>query len=195
MTDEVKNMWDVILNLAAMVGAVIGFVLGLRQWQRGQAWQRADKLDGFIEKFETDELLRLAAVVLDWTDRKIKYRERTLTVLNNEALMALRDHRSMETPEFPGEQATLRDAYDTLLAFLVRLELSISNGLIDAVPAKAYFAYWLERLVSFDRHPDKDGKILDGRSPETMVSGYIKAYSDLDAIRRLCLKFGVKENL
>lgn len=91
-------------------------------------------------------------------------------------------------------QPQLRDAYDALLAFFLRLELSISSGLIDADSTEAYFGYWLERFLEFDRHPDKDGKILHGVTPKAMVAGYIKLYSDPCSIKRLCQHFGMKHD-
>ena len=205
MSDEVKHVWDVVLTIVTMSGAAIAFCFGLVQWRRGQAWQRAEKLDRFIEKFESDELLKLGAAILDWTDRRISLRGGDLTVKNKEALLALRDHRTIKKqsadtdtavdddgPMFPGEQAKLRDAYDALLSFFERLELSISTELIDSDPARAYFSYWLERLVTFDRHRDDDGSILAGKTPAEMVAIYIKTYSDPHCIKRLCERFGIK---
>jgi hypothetical protein len=67
-------------------------------------------------------------------------------------------------PEFEGEQATLRDAYDALLAFFIRLELALTTGLVDAAPARQYFGYWLIHFLSFDRHPP------DNRSVEEQTA-------------------------
>ena len=52
-----------------MVGAGVAFGFALYQWKRSQAWQRAEQLNKFCDKFESDELLRLAAVVIDWSIR------------------------------------------------------------------------------------------------------------------------------
>ena len=190
-----KDQWDVLLGGITILGAAVAFWFGLHQWRRGQAWQRADKLDDFITKFESDDLLRLGATVLDWSKRMTTYQGHQFLLLNEDALLALRDHATItERPMFPGGQAQLRDAYDALLAFFQRLELSIANGLIEADSTKAYFAYWLERLLKFDRHPDKHG-VLKGVSPEAMVAGYIKLYGDPESIKRLCRCFKLKHNL
>lgn len=193
MDNMTKNLWDVILNIVTLVAAAVAFGFGLYQWRRSQAWQRAEKFDKLVEKFETDELLRLATVIIDWSERKVRFRNRDLTVLNDEALLALRDHQAIEVlPKFPGEQATLRDAYDALLAFFNRLDVAISTGLIDAKPARDYFGYWLERLLKFDRHPDVDN-VLGGKTPKAMVAGYIKVYADPKSIDSLRKHFGMAD--
>jgi hypothetical protein len=196
MTEDIKRLWDVVLSVVTITGGIVGFCVGLQQWRRGQAWERANKLDDFIEKFETDDLLRYGATALDWTKREVTFRGRTVVISNSDVLLSLRDYRTItERPMFPGEQATMRDAYDALMTFFQRLELSIATGLIDAHHAKAYFAYWLERLVTLDRHPDTGSKILNGVSPETMICNYIKMYGDPDSIKRLCQTFEVRNSL
>jgi hypothetical protein len=185
MCNDVKNLWDVILHGITIVSAAVAFGFGLYQWRRGQAWQRAEQMDKFVQQFEKDELLQLAATIVDWERRTVKFRDKELTVTNTDALLALRNHKDMgEKPEFGGEQATLRDAYDALLAFFARLELGLSTKLIDVAPAKQYFDYWLQHFLSFDQHPDKK-KLLRGKSPQEMVAGYIKAYGDPESIQRL----------
>ena len=191
MSPEEKADWDVILTLITMAGAIVAFILGWMQWRRGQAWQRAEQLDKFVVKFESDELLKLASVVLDWTDRTVTFREKAFNVRNWEVLSALRDHQLIEDQnKFPGEQPVLRDAYDALLAFFNRLELGISTGLIDSKPAKAYFRYWLRRLVEFDRH-HADPKVLDGENPAKLVAAYICVYGDARSIKKLCKAFKI----
>lgn len=192
MTDETKNLWDVVLNMVTMVGAAVAFGFGLQQWRKGQAWQRADKLDKFIEKFEADPLLRLAATILDWKERNdITFGGEKIDIRNNDVLLALRDHHTIaQRPMFSDEQAKFRDAYDALLAFLNRLELSITTDLIDPEPTRAYFAYWLERLLEFNRHPDRE-KVLGDFTPSLAVVQYIKVYGDVKSVIRLCEHFKI----
>ena len=191
MTDETKNLWDFILSVVTLGGAAVAFVISLHQWRRSQAWQRAEQLDKFVQKFETDELLHLAALIIDWTDRETTFRGRQLTVTNDDVLLSLRDHGTVkERPMFSGEQGTFRDAYDALLSFFNRLEVAISSGLIDAEPARAYFAYWLDHLLRFDKHPDRAG-VLKGATVETTVAVYIETYGDLESVKRLCEHFRV----
>jgi hypothetical protein len=172
----------------------VAFWFGLKQWQRGQDWQRAEQMDKFVQQFENVELLQLAATIVDWTRRTVKFREKEFTVTNTDALLALRDHRKMQEPKFEGEQDTLRDAYDALLSFFARLELALSTKLIDVAPAKQYFRYWLEHFLAFDKHPDEK-KLLQGKSPPEMVKNYIEAYGDIESMRRLCEVFDVTGRL
>jgi len=192
MTDCTKNVVDVVITLLAMIGTVIAFIHTLRQWSASQRWRRMEKLDQLIEYFERDPLLRVARTSVDWTARKIKHDGRYLTITNTDALLALRDHRHLlEGGEFEGEQATIRDGYDALLSFLARLEVALTGGLIDRDPAGVYFSYWLERFLTMDRHKDKDGSILEGKSPSQMAREYISMYGDMKSVERLCVQLGL----
>jgi hypothetical protein len=143
-------------------------------------------LDEFVERWETNPLLRLAATVIDWTDRRVEFSGRPVILRNDEILLALRDHEKLPAPpHFPGEQPLLRDVYDMTLQFFGRLELAISSGLIDAKPAQQYFGYWLEHLLLFDKHPDNNNVLEAHATPREMVAGYIEKYGDRDSITRL----------
>ena len=193
MEDEIKNVWDVIINLLTLGGAGVAFYFSLHQWKCGQALQKAAKLDDFIAKFESDELLRLAATILDWRERTITCRGREVKVCSKEVLLALRIHTEIkESPQFPGDRMIFRDAYDALLNFLQRLEIAIAGSLVDPVHARKCFGYWLERLLKFERHKDDpNDPFLDGREPTKMVRDYIRAYGDPESFRRLCEEFGM----
>ncbi len=191
MDDQTKNLWDVILNSLALLAAGVAFVFGLLQWRQSQKWQRSEQLDKFVEKFETDELLRLAALIVDWTNRETTFRNRQIVITNTDVLLALRSHEVIKTsPMFPGEQATIRDAYDALLTFFNRLELAIATGLIDAEPTKAYFRYWLDHFLRFTRHEDRQN-VLAAITPQQMVLRYIQTYGDIESVRRLSKAFDI----
>src|ERR1043165_7735341 len=105
MPEHTKALWDVVLAIITITGGAIGFCFGLQQWRRGQAWQRANKLDDLVEKFETDDLLRFGATALDWTKREVTFRGRAVVISNSDVLLSLRDYRTItERPMFPGEQ-------------------------------------------------------------------------------------------
>lgn len=192
MTEDFKNLWDVVLGIATVLGAAIAFGFSLHQWRRGQAWQQAQKMDDFVREFESSDLLCLVKLIIDWTRRQdVPFRDRKLVITNSDSLLALRVHTEMgQTPKFDGEQALFRDAYDALLSFFSRLELAITTDLIKREPAKRYFAYWLQHFLIFDKHPDEK-QLLQSQSPEQMVVRYIKAYGDSSSIARLCQLFNL----
>jgi len=133
----------------------------------------------------------LANIALDWSDRDVTFKDRQLTVSNDEVRLALHDHRMIKDKRmFPVEQATLRDSYDAQQSFFNRIESSLSTKLIDVVPTEAYFAYWIERLVRFDRH-NNDSGIMGTAKPAELVAAYIKVYGDQASITNLCKQFDV----
>ena len=187
MTDDTKNIMDVILTIVGMIGAATVFFHTLREWQESQRWKRAEQLDKFVERFDHDEQLRLACVILDWSDRRITYKNRDLTLTNNDVLLALRIHTDIDADadcKFPGEQPTIRDAFDAVLAFFARLELALTFKLIDLEPAKRHFDYWLQRLLTMDQHSDPT-RVLGEHSPEAMMRRYINKYGSEDSVERL----------
>jgi hypothetical protein len=190
MDDNTKNLVDVFLTIIAMVGAIVGFMKALYEWRVSQRWKRSEYLDKFVDRFESDELLRFASVVLDWTSRTTTYKNRTVTIGNDDVILALRDHREMGGQSYGGEQSLVRDAYDALPSFFCRLDLAIDSGLIDAEPTRDYFKYWVDRFITMDRHPNQD-KVLDGKDPRNLAAGYVNAYSSGHAIARLCDRFGL----
>lgn len=185
MDDQTKNLADVVLIIAGMVGALIAFINTIREWRHSQRWKRAEQLDRLVEQFERDDLLRFGCVVLDWTVRTTQFKGREVRVTNDDALLALRFHGNLKDDEkFSGEQPTIRDAYDALLTFLSRLELAITTGLVDRAPACLYFKYWVERLIKMDAHPDEND-VLGDCAPSAMVEEYIERYGDKESIQRL----------
>jgi len=195
MTESSKHLWDVALDLLTLAGGALAFWLGLRQWAVSQQWQRAEQLDKFVTEFESNDKLLLAATLLDWTDRKTQYGKQKLTIRNAEVLLALRPHTEMKPDDedegnYTGNQPLLRDAYDALLSFFVRLELALEGGLVDARAAGKYFRYWLERWMTMDRHGD-DERVLKGRSPAEMAAAYTRAYGDPESLLSLGRRLGV----
>ena len=194
MEDEIKNVWEVIINVLTLGGAGVAFYFSLHQWKCGQALHKAAKLDDFIAKFESDELLRLAATILDWRERTIMCGQREVKVCSKEVLLALRLHRNIpERPMFPGDRMLFRDAYDALLSFFQRLEIAISGNLVDAKHARKCFQYWLDRTLKFERHKDDPGApFLNGAKPAELMVAYIHEYGDMESFRRLCEAFGMR---
>jgi hypothetical protein len=53
-----------------MTGTLVAFIHTLQTWHESQHWRCAERLDKFIERFESDELLKPTCLMLDWTFRK-----------------------------------------------------------------------------------------------------------------------------
>ncbi|HMF41981.1 MAG TPA: hypothetical protein VKQ32_15005 [Polyangia bacterium] len=174
MDEATKRVLDVIATYAALLGASVGFFYTILTWRRGQAWQRADKLDKLIESFESSDLLQFACVLLDWTWRTTTFRGRTIVFTSDDVIAALRtatDFGSAEKMNFPDDQPVMREAFDAFLSFLCRLEVALRNDLIPEDATKSHFSYWVERFTWMDRH-DHDGT---GKGARAALK-YVKAY-------------------
>jgi hypothetical protein len=193
MSDETKNLVDVVLTLLGAIGAAIAFIHTLRTWKESQRWQRADKLDKLIETFENESLLRLACLVVDWTYRKADVDGKAFSFTNEDVLLSLRLYGDEpgQTRKFSPTQARIRDAWDALLTFFSRLDAALDAGLIDRAPAQRYFVYWLEVMLTMKHHPDET-RVLGGQSPDQAVAGYIRQYGNPRAIENLASTMGLE---
>ena len=177
--------------VCGVIGGIVLFGFALHQWRDSLQWRRAEKLDAIIRDFDSVPLLLLGRTIVDWTARTVTYEDRDVTITNVDALLALRDHRSLdEGTKFPGQQPLIRDALDRLLSFFEQLNLAIATRLVDRQHAKRFFAYWVAKLVTFDQHPiEGNGTPVvppEEGSPEARMARYIKAYANIDAIIELC---------
>jgi hypothetical protein len=191
MPDETKNLVDVILALAGGVGALVAFIHTLRTWKEGQRWQRAEKLDKLIEFFETEPLLKRACLVFDWTFRKTSLDEKEFSFTNKDALLALKLYGDPpgRANSFTTTQANIRDAYDALFTFFSRLETALEAGLVESIPTRRYFVYWVNLVLTMKHHRDQDG-VLD-KEPSVAVAEYIREYANPRAIASLASRMGI----
>ncbi len=56
-----------------MISAIIAFLFGVRQYQKGQKWQKAQILLSLIDSFERDKRIESACQMLDWDERKVAF--------------------------------------------------------------------------------------------------------------------------
>lgn len=194
MTDETKNIFDVILTFLTIVLGYLGFRHTISTWKEGQKWQRSQKLDDIINEFENNDLLKLQTVILDWTEREITFKDEAFKYSNDDVLIALTvvDY-SKQLPGFSKTQSTIRDCYDAFASFLLRLNTALNSHLIDVKPTASYFRYWLERFLIMDYHPDLNN-ILKDKTPSCAVQYYLKAYSDAESIGELVQIFDLKKS-
>jgi len=188
MKPEEKASFDAVWSVVGTVGAILAFVWAILQWRVSQKWKRAEQLDKFVELFEKDELLTVGRTIVDWTARKIMFRGEEVKIMSEDVLLALRLHESMGSNcIFPHPQPLIRDAYDTWLNFFQRLELAISSGLIERLPTKQYFGYWVNQFVTMAAHPGA----TNTESPKQLVRQYVDTYGDAQSLARLCQHFGI----
>lgn len=190
---------ELTIQAVALVGGGVASGLALYQWRVGQRWQRAEQLDKFIERFETEPRLRLGSAVLDWTFRRVQHGDSTVSFKNEDVLLALRDHVADRVARFSTVQALIRDALDAVLTMFTRLEAAMSSGLLEARHARRYFRYWLERFIKMDMHPLPNDLVarrdladaIGDRGPEDMASTFMVAYAELSVIENLCRQLEV----
>lgn len=194
--------FDEYMKLVGLAGAIILFAWGLYQWRDGQQWKRADKLDGFITDFDSNELLVLGRMILDWTRREVTYKERTVTISNTDVILALRLHSNLPQDntddtvgKYTGEQPLIRDALDALLGFFDRLYIAIDTGLIDKNHARSFFRYWVERLVYLDSHAlEKETQTTVGAQGTlpARIAAYVGEYGNIAMTDGLCTYLDVE---
>jgi hypothetical protein len=175
---------DTVLKIIGIFGAGLGFWWGVREWREGQRWKRAERRDTLIAEFEKTPLVRLGAKIIDWRAATVELGERKVVYGSESVRAALRVHWGVAGDvAYPPPQDDLRDAFDALLTFFVKLEHEISTGLVENGPTLQYFAYWLCRLEMMSEHAlDGEG---DASAAAAAMRAYEEAYSDAAAIRRL----------
>lgn len=201
MSDETKNVLDVLLTCIGMIGVVVGFFCARAEWRVSQWWRRSEELNRMVELFESDARLGLATTVIDYTDGMVEYRGRQITFSNDEALLALRYHGDLPRGvRYSPNEGDIRVAYDAFLTFCKRLSLSIEAGRIEVEPAKLYFKYWLKLFLTMSRHTDDKGLLMNPQnvtrtgSPRDVAWRYVEMYGEpegKDAIENLCQRLGV----
>jgi hypothetical protein len=190
MDDAAKNRFDAVITVIGLVGAVVGGGWALYQWNRDQAWKRAEKTDELIALFDHDERLQLAVAALDYSQRFVRYEGRSLKVERADVEMALATCEGAEKLSFSPTQVRVRDALDALLAFFSRVESARASALLDEPAARTYFAYYLDLLLTLRGHVADEPQAR--REGSLMVTKYVAAYGDLEGLRHLAHAWGMK---
>jgi hypothetical protein len=182
----VTDWIDVGVKILGLAGGGLASWWGLRQWNEGQRWKKAERLDKLIAEFETSPTLRFATKVLDWEELRVQVTPGDVVKFTSEEIReALRIHWDfVESPNYPPPQDRIREALDALLAFFARLDREIKTHLIEAGAAFQHFGYWLYRLYNMREHAEV-------RNPEDaalvamLTRRYETAYGDPDAMTSL----------
>ena len=175
---------DVILKALGLVGGAIAFTVGLHQYERGQAWQRATVVLALIDTFEKDDMIEAAQAMLDMDSVSIQHRED-----DSQEILEFRFENSMLAPAlrvvvmdrvcegqqragdecFTPEQDFIRQAFTGFLDFFERLASLEKAGLVESSDL-SYFNYWLELLRDAERYK-KDAAI------QLAIDDYIDYYN------------------
>jgi hypothetical protein len=159
------------LGLIVALGATWAFIVGLRQYERGQRWQKAQVLLTLIESFDSDPLIKAARQMLDWNSRNIVIDGLVISYLDSKLASALRVWGRGDNPfsDFTPEEGKIRDAFDALFDFFEKLNSLVQSRLIPFSDL-TYFFYWLRRLAYasyYKNAPDVSG----------VFEAYVTAYS------------------
>lgn len=171
---------DLALKVVAAFSAAIAFIIGLRQYIRGQHWQKAQVLLTLMDSFETDKQIEAACAMLDWDEREVTVGEdRTIKFRNEMLVSALRvpimdiassDRLGSSEEEivFTNEESMIRDAFDAFFDFFDKLYAFQRSELLTFTDY-TYFYYWFEliRVV---------GNYKQNQKIQTALDKYIIAY-------------------
>jgi hypothetical protein len=142
---------EFLLKLAAGAGAVVAYVVGLKQYRKSQSWQKATFLATIINEFENNSKILAVKCMLDWDDGKIELEPAVWFDFENETFCsALRAPTSGEEVAFSAAEDGIRNALDVFFDFFEKVESYVSIGLLKFNDLK-YFYYWFEALRSMDK--------------------------------------------
>jgi hypothetical protein len=155
---------DFYLKLLAGLGAVLAFVVSLRQYRLTQLWKRKEFLGAEVNQFLRDPAVRNALLMVDWGSRRIPFdpavgRECWPKVTRSIQVEALEPHAlrtpqkstdSLEPRRFSPLEAQIRDTYDALLDGLERFAAFADSGLYDPPELEPYLRYWIRQITSND---------------------------------------------
>jgi len=178
---------DQLIALTGLLGALVAFLVGLRQYRRAQAWKRAEWVAAEVASFLSTPDVVNALAMIDWWGRYILLfplhpdPEQRQVKVDDPLVTAALVHHS-KSAGFNRAQARIRDCFDCLLDGLERFENFIEVGLIDVEDVRPYLSYWIERISG--RHPDsRDQARLQ------QLWCYVDAY-EFKGVQRLVARFG-----
>jgi hypothetical protein len=165
MMKDTKDLWDLILKIIAMVGAIAAFWVGIYQWRRGQAWQRAAKgrelVDDLLKSNDSDEEYYAwdAMKMLDYQDARSAFLTKPISLENtakpvlkegfpvNRAVIerALKSDRNDETDR---ELLYVRECFDELYFKLGQLQDAIDNDLVELAHVSSPAEYYVGLMAN-----------------------------------------------
>ena len=137
---------DNVLKALALAGAVGAFVVSLLQYRKTQQWKRAEWVAQEMKTFLAEPMVQAALQMTDYPDRRIllfphqeKVEDRYVDVTDDLVKEALRPYD--ERKPFSKIDVTIRDAFDSFLDGLERLNSYVGTRLIVDDDVRPYLAY------------------------------------------------------
>lgn len=196
--------------------AVLGGIFAVFQYWRNSERARSIAAAEEIERFSSDDAVKLAFMVIDWHDCYISYvdvagRRHGIRFALQDFVLSLRPHvtRRSEVPgylqsidkfhidmqskgvdvdyTFSQVEKYVRDSFDIFLTRLERIDTLISSGVISERDFGEYFSYWLQVIGG---PASNDGPLVHvvGKKRAALVE-YIKCYQ-FNGVLRLFARYG-----
>jgi len=167
-TDANQKWFEFLLKLAAVGGATLAYVIGLRQYRKSQNWQKATFLSALITEFETNPKILAVKCMLDWDEGKIEIPPSVSFDFKNQIFCsALRAPTDGDGVDFPFPEDEIRDALDVFFDFFEKIDSYWGIKLLRFRDLQ-YFYYWFESLRSMAVWKDEDCK--------NALDRYLRAY-------------------
>jgi hypothetical protein len=159
----------------------------IKQYKYEQRWRRKEYAAKEYEKLILDAKASLALKMLDWDYRKWPLKTDShgwqvlSSVCRNRLGRSLIPHDIKGRPRWYGDDAIIRDCFDTLLDKIVTFEIMLENKLIDSSDIKPYLGYWV-KLISAGKNRSRPEAIRN-------LHLYIERY-DYEKVVVFCERFG-----
>jgi len=153
------------IEAVKVVGAAIGFAIGLQQYRKSQVWKRLDFVSAQMKIFFDDRAVRSTMHMLDWRKKKMplyKFRDEDddeqATVVYKDVAAALDiDPKT----HYDKKLSAIREAFERFLEYLARLEGFLDAGAVEATDLNPGLDYWVKLLAGRDTHsPEVTEEVL-----------------------------------
>jgi hypothetical protein len=155
---DVYDVAEFLTKLAAFAAAGV-FLVGLYQYEQGQAWKRAEFMAGVVKDISANARSENAKLMLDCI--KLYHEGRKIKLFPDEAtpsaqyrtVKPIKILRSLQTTmPIPSdeESVAIRDCFDSFFTQLERLDQYIISHLVTKEAVYTYMNYWIDLLSGHD---------------------------------------------
>jgi len=199
-TPRAVDLADLGLKILGLGGAVVAFLIGLRQYKRSEQWKRAEFVANELKEFNANPGVGLAMSMIDWGSRTLPlftardFNNRTRVLVTRQIqCRALLPHTVVEPLKgsdveasgegaFSKEESAIRDSYDSFLDGLERMGSWVSSGLVGPDELDPYIGYWIRDIAAPTDDPED-------AAWNACLFMYIDTYG-YEKVRELFLHFG-----